>query len=122
MNARYCPFRPPLRSHLMDLCLYTDSVADLPFEAALDLASGMGCHSIEIAAGGQSSAPHLRLDELLGDKAKRVAFANAFATRGLRIAALNCSAWPLHPVVGPAHEAIIRDTIRLAGELGVETI
>jgi len=106
----------------MDLCLYTDSVPDLSFEGALDLAAAIGCGSIEIAAGGQSSAPHLRLGELLGDRRERIAFADAFATRGLRIAALNCSAWPLHPVLGPAHEAIIRDTIRLAGELGVETV
>jgi sugar phosphate isomerase/epimerase len=35
----------------MDLCLYTDSVADLPFEAALDLAVEVGCRSIEIAGG-----------------------------------------------------------------------
>jgi sugar phosphate isomerase/epimerase len=106
----------------MDLCLYTDSVGDLPFEAALDLAARIGCGSIEIAGGGQSRAPHLHLGELLGDRRKRIAFADAFATRGLRIAALNCSAWPLHPVHGPAQEAIIRDTIRLAGELGVETV
>ncbi|MBF6605023.1 MAG: sugar phosphate isomerase/epimerase [Chloroflexi bacterium] len=106
----------------MDLCLYTDSVPDLSFAAALDLAAAIGCRSIEIAGGGQSSAPHLRLGELLGDRRKRIAFADAFATRGLRIAALNCSAWPLHPVHGHAQEAIVRDTIRLAGELGVETV
>ena len=106
----------------MDLCLYTDSVAALSFEAALDLAARIGCGSIEIAGGGQSSAPHLRLQELLGDRRKRIAFVDAFATRGLRIAALNCSAWPLHPVRGDEQKAIIRDTIRLAGELGVETV
>jgi sugar phosphate isomerase/epimerase len=106
----------------VDLCLYTDSVAELPFEDALDLAARIGCGSIEIAGGGQSSAPHLRLAELLGDRRKRIAFADAFATRGLRIAALNCSAWPLHPVRGPEQKAIIRDTIRLAGEFGVETV
>lgn len=106
----------------MDLCLYTDSVADLSFEDALDLAAAIGCGSIEIAAGGQSSAPHLGLGELLGDRRKQIAFADAFSTRGLRIAALNCSAWPLHPVLGPSHEQIVRDTIRLAGELGVETV
>ena len=106
----------------MDLCLYTDSVKDLSFEGVLDLAAAIGCRSIEIAGGGQSSAPHLRLDELLGDRGKRLAFAGAFASRGLRIAALNCSAWPLHPVEGPRQEAIIRDTIRLAGELGVDTV
>ena len=106
----------------MDLCLYTDSVAELSFEAALDLAARIGCGSIEIAGGGQSRAPHLRLGELLGDAQRRRAFAEAFSRRGLRISALNCSAWPLHPVHGPNQEAIIRDTIRLAGEVGVETI
>jgi sugar phosphate isomerase/epimerase len=106
----------------MDLCLYTDSVPDLSFEAALDLAASIGCRSVEIATGGQSSAPHLRLDELLADRHARSAFRDAFASRGLRIAALNCSAWPLHPEHGSAHEAIVRDTIRLAGELGVETV
>ena len=30
----------------MDLCIYTDSVADLSFEAALDLAVEVGCTSI----------------------------------------------------------------------------
>ena len=45
-------------------------------------------------------APHLRIGELLADRRKRRAFADAFASRGLRIAALNCSAWPLHPVHG----------------------
>jgi len=106
----------------MDLCLYTDSVPELSFEAALDLAVRIGCSSIEIATGGQSSAPHLRLAELLGDAGRRRAFADAFTARGLRIAALNCSAWPFHPVRGAADEQLIRDTIRLAGELGVDRI
>jgi sugar phosphate isomerase/epimerase len=106
----------------LDLCLYTDSVPDLSFDEALDLAVRIGCGSVEIAGGGQSSAPHLNLAELLGDRGRLRAFSNAFASRGLRIAALNCSAWPLHPVHGPVQESIIRDTIRLAGELGVETV
>lgn len=106
----------------MDLCLYTDSVPDLSFEAALDLAARVGCRSIEIAGGGQSSAPHMALAALLADAPARRAFGDAFSTRGLRIAALNCSAWPLHPVHGEAHAEIIRSTIRLAGELGVETV
>ena len=79
----------------------------------------IGATGIEIATGGQSSAPHLRIDELLGDAAKRSEFAAAFDRRGLRIAALNCSAWPLHPAVGDEHVALIRSTIRLAAELGV---
>lgn len=106
----------------MDLCLYTDSVPDLSFEDALDLAVEVGCRSIEIATGGQSAAPHLALGDLLTDAGARAAFVRALDARGLRIAALNCSAWPLHPVRGRADEALIRDTLRLAGLLGVSTV
>ncbi|HET9755714.1 MAG TPA: sugar phosphate isomerase/epimerase [Candidatus Limnocylindrales bacterium] len=106
----------------LELGLYTDSLAHLGFEDALDVAARIGATGIEIATGGQSSAPHLRIDELLGDAGKRAAFAAAFESRGLRIAALNCSAWPLHPVVSDEHVALIRSTIRLAAELGVRKI
>ena len=106
----------------MELGLYTDSVKHLSLEGALDLAAEIGARGIEIAAGGQSSAPHLRIHDLLGNAARRKAFADAFSTRGLRIAALNCSAWPLHPVLGEEHTELIRATIRLASELGVSKI
>jgi sugar phosphate isomerase/epimerase len=88
----------------------------------LDAAARIGTTGIEIATGGQSSAPHLRIDDLLGDVDRRAAFAEAFTSRGLRIAALNCSAWPLHPVVGPEHVDLIRRTFRLAAELDVRKI
>jgi sugar phosphate isomerase/epimerase len=106
----------------MELCLYTDSVPGLSFEESLDLATRIGCRSVEIAAGGQSSAPHMRIGDLLGDPAARSTFSDAFASRGLRIAALNCSAWPLHPVVGGEHAELIRSVIRLAEMLGVRKI
>ena len=106
----------------MELGLYTDSLPEHSFEEALDVAARVGATAIEIATGGQSRAPHLKLDELLSDAGRRGAFRDAFATRGLRIAALNCSAWPLHPVVGERHVAIIRSTIRLAAELGVRKL
>jgi sugar phosphate isomerase/epimerase len=103
----------------VELGLYTDSLPDHTFEEALDVAARIGATAIEIATGGQSRAPHLDLDALLGDAGRRAEFLAAFSDRGLRIAALNCSAWPLHPVVGERHVAIIRSTIRLAAELGV---
>ncbi len=106
----------------MELGLYTDSVPELGFEAALDLAVQAGIPTIEIATGGQSWAPHLRLDELLADAAARERFLRAFRDRDLRIAALNCSAWPLHPVHGAAHERLIRDTFWLAEALEVESV
>ncbi len=106
----------------MELGLYTDSVKHDTFERALDLAARVGATGIEIATGGQSLAPHLRVDELLEDPARRGAFADAFAGRGLRIAALNCSAWPMHPTRGDDHVALIRKTFRLASELGVTKV
>ncbi len=106
----------------MELGLYTDSVRDWPRDAALDLAAEVGATSVEIATGGQSSAPHLRLDELLADAAALAAYRDAIESRGLRISALNCSAWPLHPVVGEEHATIIRRTFELARRLGVRKI
>jgi sugar phosphate isomerase/epimerase len=106
----------------MNLCLCTDSLAELSFEDALDHAASVGIVSVEVASGGHSTAPHMRLGELLADAAKRAAFADAIASRGLRLAALNCSSDPLHPVHGGEHRRLVADTIRLAGELGVETI
>ena len=102
-------------------CIPTRS-RSCPFEAALDLAARVGATGIEIATGGQSSAPHLVIADLLADASRRAAFAEAFASRGLRIAALNCSAWPLHPVDGERHVELIRSTIRLAGELGIRKL
>lgn len=106
----------------MDVGLYTDGLSSFPFEQALDIAADAGVTAIEIAVGGQSKAPHLRADELLGSPAKRAAFAGAFASRGLRIAALNCSAWPMHPTDHAFHDGVITRTLRLAGELGVDKI
>jgi sugar phosphate isomerase/epimerase len=106
----------------MDVGMYTDSLTTLSFEAALDVAAESGVASIEIATGGQSAGQHMDVDELLASAPARARFRDAFSSRGLRIAALNCSAWPMHPVLGPAHEAIIDKTLRLAGELGVTKV
>ncbi|GAA0427546.1 hypothetical protein Acor_37760 [Acrocarpospora corrugata] len=106
----------------MRLSLYTDSVPGLSLEGALDLAVEIGAPAVEIAAGGQSSAPHLRIDELLADREAFARFRDALESRGLRMGALNCSAWPMHPVHGKRHEELIRKTIELARRLGVDTI
>jgi sugar phosphate isomerase/epimerase len=106
----------------VEIGLYTDSLSRLPFEEMLDVAADAGVTAIEIATGGQSSAPHLRVDDLLASGPARSHFLEAFASRGLHIAALNCSAWPMHPVVGPAHSELIDKTFRLAGELGVSRV
>lgn len=106
----------------MDLCLYTDSVASLSLDEALDFAVDIGAGAVEIAAGGQSSAPHMRVFDLLENPGERAAFEDKLNTRGLRLAAVNCSAWPMHPRDGERHVEIMRAAIRLAGELGVDKI
>ena len=106
----------------MQIGLYTDSVAKLSFEEALDFAVGVGVKTVEIATGGQSRAPHLRLDQLLASDEARKRWLDAITSRGLVLESLNCSAFPLHPRLGQEHTQIIRDTIRLAELLGVDSI
>jgi sugar phosphate isomerase/epimerase len=106
----------------MQLSLYTDSVARLSLEGALDLAAEIGAGAVEIAAGGQSSAPHMRIDRLLADPRELDRFRDAIESRGLLIGALNCSSWVMHPVHSDRHEQIILSTIELAERLGVSTI
>jgi sugar phosphate isomerase/epimerase len=102
--------------------LYTDSVAQLDFCSALDFAAGLGVQTVEIATGGQSRAPHLPLDQLLDDAEERRRWLDAIDSRGLTLESLNCSAFPLHPRLGPSHQALIRKTIQLAELLGVHSI
>lgn len=106
----------------MKLCLNTDTFGDLPFEQALDVIAELGIDAVEIAAGGHSNAPHMRIGELLADGDARARYSAAIESRGLRLNAINCSADPLHPVHGEQHRQLIRDAIRLAAELGVEKI
>jgi sugar phosphate isomerase/epimerase len=106
----------------VNLCLKTDSLADFSLEETLDITAGLGIDVVEIAAGGQSEAPHMQIAELLGDSAKRASFADSIASRGMRLSAINCSGWPMHPVRGASDVELIRDSIRLASELEVDKI
>lgn len=44
------------------------------------------------------------------------------SSRGLTLSALNANGNQLHPVSGPKHDQVVRDTITAAGELGVLTV
>jgi sugar phosphate isomerase/epimerase len=106
----------------MELGLYTDSLAVLPRDEVFDVAAEVGATAIEIATGGQSSAPHLDRAALLGSASARSELSDALTRRGLRLAALNCSAWLLHPRRAAEQRAIVEDTFRLAELLGVRTV
>lgn len=108
----------------MRIGLFTDSLLTFSLDEILDTARDLGVRDLEIGTGNYSPAPHCDLPALLHDRATRAAWLEGFARRGLSLCALNCSGNPLHPVEeeARAHDAVLRDTLRLAGELGMERV
>lgn len=106
----------------MHIGLLTDSVAALGLDAALDLARDLDLGSVEFAAGDWSTSPHIDVPALLHDARAREELLRNVAGRGLRIAALNASGNPLHPVHRAEYDRRVRDVIRLAGSAGIRTV
>jgi sugar phosphate isomerase/epimerase len=79
---------------------------------------------LEIGTGGYAPTSHCDMALFLRDTAARRAWAGEIEARGLKLAALNVWGNPLHPdsAIGRQHDADLRDTIRLAAELGVDRI
>jgi len=106
----------------MKLGLITDSVGHLPFESALDLAKEQGLSSVEVATGNWSTAPHADLPGLVSSADARTEFAEKISARGLTLSALCANGNQLHPVEGPGHDKVVRDSIELASQLDVPTV
>ncbi|MDQ0799030.1 sugar phosphate isomerase/epimerase [Arthrobacter sp. SLBN-112] len=106
----------------MQLGLITDSVGSLPLEKALDFAAELNLDTVEIATGNWSEAPHANLADLVSSGTARKQLSEAVASRGLTLSALNANGNQLHPVSGLKHDQVVRDTITVAGELGVPTV
>lgn len=107
----------------MKLGLVTDSLSALSLPDLLSHAATLGLEYLEFGCGNWSSSPHLHRSRLLEDEQVRRDFARDVARGGLAISALNCSGNPLHPgELGRRHDAVTRETIRLAGLLGVERV
>jgi sugar phosphate isomerase/epimerase len=105
----------------MKLGFVSDSLGDLTFADMLDHAARMGVSGVEVNTCGWSTAPHFELKAMLGNATKQKAFKAAFAGRGLEIISLNANGNPLHPT-DPAQGQGLRDTIRVAGEMGIKTV
>lgn len=105
----------------MRIGFVSDSLGHMPFDAVLETAARLGVAGVEVNTGGWSTAPHVDLAGLLADAGARRAFRAGFADRGLEIVALNANGNPTHPT-DRAQADCLRDTIRLAGELGVATV
>lgn len=105
----------------MKLGFVSDSLGSLSFEELLAQAARLGVSGVEVNTGGWSTAPHVDLAAMTSSADARRAFRDAFDAAGLEIVALNANGNPLHPTQ-PEQGACLKDTIRVAGELGVTTV
>ena len=96
----------------MRVGIFTDGLGHLSLSDALDWIERElpAVRDLEIGTGGYSAAPHF-------DRERQ--FAAEIERRGFRLAALNVSGNPLE---NPVHDAALRHTIGLAGELGVDRV
>ena len=105
----------------MKLGFVSDSLGGLPFGDVLNHAQRMGVSGIEVNTCGWSTSPHFDLQAMLGHAAKQQAFKQQFTDRGLEIISLNANGNPLHPT-DPTQAEGLRNTIRVAGEMGIKTV
>ena len=108
----------------MKLSICTDVFGKIPFTEMLDKVVAYGLDAIEMTAGGWGGCSFIpSAEELINDDAKREAFLAEITKRGLAISALNCSGNPLIDTpMGKMHSKTMRDTMVLAGKMGVDTV
>ena len=105
----------------MKLGFVSDSLGAMSFDDMMDSAARLGVSGVEINTCGWTTAPHCKIADLLGHAKAQRAFQEAFDSRGLEIISLNANGNPLHPTDTSQAEGL-KDTIRLAGEMGVKTV
>jgi sugar phosphate isomerase/epimerase len=108
----------------MKLGVFDPVFGSMELEPMLDRIGELGLQAVEVGAGNYPGDRHCKPSELLADADHRRRFADAFATRDLTISALSCHGNPIHPNADRAthDDAVFRDTVRLAGELGVGVV
>jgi sugar phosphate isomerase/epimerase len=108
------------------LGLVTEAFLDWPLAQLLDwlLAETPEIRALEIGSGGYAPHPHCDRDAMLRDAGLRSRWVSEVTDRGFAVAALNAWGNPLHPddSLASVHDRDLRDTIRLAAELGVKRV
>jgi sugar phosphate isomerase/epimerase len=105
----------------MKLGFVSDSLGHLPLTTLLDEAVRLGVSGVEVNTGGWSTAPHFDLSAMKTSAQSRKNFLQAFTARGLEVISLNANGNPLHPT-DAKQGACLKDTIRVAGEMGIKTV
>jgi len=108
----------------MKVGVFSVILRNLKLEPMLDYLVSLGVEAVEIGAGGYAGRDHCPVDALLASAAKRKAFLEKFASRGLVISSLSCHGNPIHPNkrMASAHDADFRKAVRLASALGVDVV
>ncbi|MEM6428481.1 MAG: sugar phosphate isomerase/epimerase [Deinococcota bacterium] len=108
----------------MKLGVFNPLFSSLSLDDMLDKFVGLGLQTVEVATGGFVGNSHCNPEAMLADASARQAFADAFASRNLTISALSCHGNALHPdpEIGNAHHDAWTNTVKLAKELGVDTV
>ena len=108
----------------MKLGAFDPLFGNISLEDMLDKFAGWGLQTVEVATGGYVGNSHADPAKLLEDTKARVAFQEAFDSRGLSLSALSCHGNPLHPdeKVANAHHDAWTNTVKLAEKLGVDTV
>ncbi len=107
----------------MKIGMVTDGLSSLSFVEVLDAAAKLGLDCVEFATGNWSAAPHIDIDTLLRSRRARDSFTATIRERNLTVSALTCNGNSLHPEKsGRAHDKVIRKTIELAPQIGVDRV
>ena len=107
----------------MKIGMNTDSLPEMKLDDVLALSARLGIDELEFCCGNWSTAPHVDLPKMLASDTARREFKAKIKDHGIAISALNCSGNPLDPSErGKRHAQCTRDTIKLAGLMGIEKV
>ena len=107
----------------MKIGMNTDSLPDMKLSDVMALSARLGIDELEFCCGNWSNAPHVDLPKMLDNDKARREFKAKIKDHGIAISALNCSGNPLDPGErGKRHAQCTRDTIKLAGLMGIEKV
>lgn len=106
----------------MEIGLFAESAGLDDLDETLRRAQRLGITQIELSTGGQTGRPFLDADILLASAGARIDLLRKVDDHGIRLSALNISAFLLHPSHGEEHAELTRKTMRLAGLLELNRV